>query len=97
MKNLNNMQKQLFAETSAMIAHLFYAKNLDENEMFFFLNLLDSIYKNDLKTEVIQALVKIINNEEKDNILNLKEKLLTIDWNDKTSLLKRISEISNIK
>ncbi len=94
--NDNNLKK-IYNETAGVITKLCFEKRINENEMYFLLNLLDFVCFEKRGDDLIASIVKwqhLNNDSELDEII--KETLLTLDFSSEDSIAKMAAMIQEL-
>lgn len=88
---------KLYAETASLLADLYFKKQITKEEMHFLLNILESVIIKRDNASLLNIL-KEWQQADKDVYINriIKETLLTIDFNDKESLLSKEQIINEL-
>lgn len=89
--------KKLYNETASVITKLYYDRKITESEMLFLLNLLDFIWLDNKKDDLIISIIEwldVHNDSELDEII--KETLLTLDFTSEESIKQMANMIQEL-
>ncbi len=90
MFNNDQYKYKIYDETASLIADLYFKEQINEPEMHFLLNILESVIIKKDSTGLINVLKEWINADKGMEINQIiKETLLTIDFNDTDSLTSK--------